>query len=330
MLLVGDRVQSIIQPLNMSGCGLEVAPYFNPIALKSKFNVLYTDYISTEEIRAKAATNPGAAGGVDVPEVDYVWTPGKPLRDCISDSKVFDYAIASHVIEHVPNVIGWVNDILSVMKTGAVLALCVPDKRKTVDFYRHETSLGELIGAWVESRPIPTPSQIFDYLGQTFYDVGVRPAPFDLGVPFEKVERPYSDVQALEYAVNCYNEQTYLDVHCTSWSPNSFTTIFQRLAAMGLVNVSVSEPLEPDATGWHEFIVHLTKLGEPRVKAPAPTANALAGQPLDELIRDRDHARAAFAECAAMLDAVNRKKIRARIARTPLGAWLKQATTAKP
>lgn len=293
------RREKIIGPLNMAGHGIEIAPYFNPILLKSEFNVVYTDYISTEEIRAKAALNPGSVGAF-IPEVDYVWTPGKPLRECISRDVSFDYAVASHVVEHVPNMIGWLNDILAVLKTGGVLALCVPDKEKSVDYYRSETTIAQLVGSWVEQRANPDPSQVFDYLSQTFYDVGVRPGPFELGVPFEEVERPYTDRQSLEYAMRSHADNSYIDVHATAWTAQGFCKTIRRLAAMGLLNVSVSEPYIPEAGGWAEFIVHLTKLGDMDLKPIA----SFQDRQIEQLTADRDHARDAFAQCAAIVQEV--------------------------
>lgn len=263
-----DRKSIILGPLNVAGLGLEVAPYFNPLVLKKEYNVDYADYVSTEELRAKAALNPGAKNS-EVPAIDYVWIPGKPLRSCIPNRKCYDYAVASHVVEHVPNVIGWLNDILVVMKNGATLALCVPDKRYSMDHYRRETTLGQLIGAWIEDRAIPTPSQVFDFLSQTYYDLGKRPAPYELGIDFEKVERHYSDLKALEYAFWTHNEKAYLDTHCTVWNPENFQKLFARLIEMKIMNVSMSEPVESAARG--EFIVHLTKLGEPETVRPAST-----------------------------------------------------------
>src|SRR5437879_5294850 len=121
-----DRRQAVLAPLNVAGHGIEIAPYFNPFLAKSEFNIVYTDYVSTEDLRNKAAGNPTAVNRA-VPEIDFVWKPGKPLKQCIGTAEPFDYALASHVVEHVPNTIGWLNDIFSILKDGAVLALIIPN-----------------------------------------------------------------------------------------------------------------------------------------------------------------------------------------------------------
>ena len=76
--------------------GLEIAPYFNPMVDRAKYDVFYVDCIDNDEIRRKASENPGATGR-DVPHIDAVWVPGKRLSKCVGGRK-FAYAVASHVI----------------------------------------------------------------------------------------------------------------------------------------------------------------------------------------------------------------------------------------
>jgi hypothetical protein len=90
--------------------------------------VRYVDCIDNDTIIKKAAENPGSVGR-EIPRIDWVWTPGKRLRSCIPAHVAFDYCVATHVMEHVPDTIGWLNQILEVMHDGAVLALALPDRR---------------------------------------------------------------------------------------------------------------------------------------------------------------------------------------------------------
>ncbi|WP_369012339.1 methyltransferase domain-containing protein, partial [Escherichia coli] len=73
------------------------------------------------------------AGIVDV---THVWTGSGSLAAIVGGAGLFDYAIASHVIEHVPNVLGWFRGIYEVLKPGAVFNLAVPDRRYTFDVVR--------------------------------------------------------------------------------------------------------------------------------------------------------------------------------------------------
>ena len=276
-----DRYEVLTAPLKLSGTGLEIAPYFYPLLDKARHDVRYVDCIDNDTIAKKAAENPGAIGR-EVPRIDWVWTPGKPLRSCIPADIVFDYCVATHVMEHVPDTIGWLNQILEVMRDHAVLALALPDRRHTMDFYRRETTLGDVVGNWIHAPSRPTSAQIVDFLSQSFYDTREDGRRFDLSQPFAAAPRHYTDDQALEFAANSHRQGNYLDVHCTVWTPTSFVDVMSRVVGMGLMNVEISKPAQRDPeTGWDEFIVHLTKLGEPRIARHAllnPTPLTIAAR----------------------------------------------------
>lgn len=278
-----DRWHRLTAPLNLQGTGLEIAPYFNPLLDKSRHDIRYVDCIDNDTIARKAADNPGAVAR-DIPRIDWVWAPGKPLRSCIPAHIVFDYCVATHVMEHVPDTIGWLNQIFDVMRDGAVLALALPDRRYTMDYYRRETTLGDLIGNWIHAPSRPTTAQIVDFLSQAFYDTRNPPdhRMFDVSQPFAAAPRHYSDDQALDFAALSYREGMYLDVHCTVWTPLSFVEVMSRVIRMGLINAQLSEPIGRDpVTGWDEFIIHMTKLGEPRTSRDAvlkSTTRSVAAQ----------------------------------------------------
>ena len=218
--------------------GLEIAPYFNPISDKQLHDVWYVDCIDNDEIQRKAKENPGSVGK-DVPRIDSVWVPGKPLFQCVNKQK-FSYAIASHVFEHVPNPIGWLLEIAECVEVGGTIALLIPNREHSMDYYRRETSFGELIGWYIDKPSIPTPGQIMDFLGDSFEDRGG--SDFSRMPSFDQAKRHYSDKDALNYAQWTKRENKYLDVHCSVWTPQSFEKIFQRVADLGILNIKLSEP----------------------------------------------------------------------------------------
>lgn len=263
-----ERLKRLTSPLDTAGLGLEVAPYFKPVFSKSAHNVRYVDYIDNDEIAKKAAKNPSPEKN-ELPKIDWVWKPGKTLRKCIPSDITFDYAIASHVMEHVPNPVGWLNEILEVMREGSVLALALPDRRYSMDFYRLETSFGDLLSLWITAPTVPTPAQIADFLSHSFYDPrDCRHNQMEWRKKHEaaslaQLSRPYSDEETLKYALMAARKE-YLDAHCTVWTPDDFHEAFRRVIDLGLMNASLS--VSESAEGLDEFIVHLTKRGAPRVK----------------------------------------------------------------
>jgi hypothetical protein len=251
-----------LEGLNTGGIGLEVAPYFDAFLLKSQFNVLYTDYISNEEIIAKSALNPDVHNS-EIPLIDFVWKPGDRFKHSCPDGVMFDYAVASHVMEHVPNPVGWLNEILEVVNVGGKIVLFLPDRHHTFDYFRNETQFCDLVNLWIEQPSVPTPLQVLDFMTNCFAhyaDVkwGADGAPID-------TKRPYTDVDAINTAVNVHVNGSYTDIHCTVYNPNTVKALFERIALHGLMNVSVS-----DIHVEHgEFLMILTKLGEPERMPPA-------------------------------------------------------------
>ena len=57
--------------------------------------------------------------------VDYVWGD-RTLVEAVGQGVYFDYLVASHVVEHVPDMIGWFGEIPAVLKAGGVLSLVFP------------------------------------------------------------------------------------------------------------------------------------------------------------------------------------------------------------
>lgn len=327
-----NRQKSITKNVDLAGCGLEIAPLFRPVVSKDDYNVYYTDYTSTEVLREKNATNITAHSGVHpgIQTLDFVWSPGSKLAESVPLGVEFDYAVASHVIEHVPNMVGWLNEILSVLKVGGKLALVIPNKAACFDYYRQETPVAEFVEAWICNASKPSPKQIFDCLSLAVVDTdppGTRS--FDLNLPLSEAKRIYTLDQALSYAINSYSTNEYLDVHCSAFTPDSFVNVVTTLVDLGLLNVSLSatdqgEPSVDGATISGEFMVTLTKLGEPRVRGGAVAVDgfqkgaqetqartafleAIAIQDvlksdIARFVEDANHARRAFLEAVSIQD----------------------------
>ncbi len=106
-------------------------------------DIRYIDHATTEQLKIKYAVNDGHDIS-EIVDVSYVWDGGG-LRKAIPDAVTFDYALASHVVEHVPDVIGWLNDIGTVLKPGGLIGLAIPDKRYTFDVLRDVSTVAQLI-----------------------------------------------------------------------------------------------------------------------------------------------------------------------------------------
>ena len=251
---ITKKVIGLLRPI---GRGLEIAPYYDPFLVKSINNdVSYTDYISTEEIRAKANLNPGGKDA-DICAIDFVWVPGENLKNCAPNDAKFDYAVASHVMEHVPNPVGWLNEILSVVVTGGRLAIFLPIRETNFDMFRELTTFAELVDLWILQPAGPTARQVLEFMSEAVDQSKLA----NLGPEFSRsaAVRPYTDDQAIDSAVHIAQTKCYLDVHATVWNPIQFVEVFSRIVDCGLMNVVISEVVHDEL----EFALVFTKVGEP-------------------------------------------------------------------
>lgn len=251
-----DRLRRL-EGFSTSGKGLEIAPYFNPMLFKSECDVLYTDYIGNDEIARKAAVNPGAQTHQLPPKIDFVWRPGKLLKTCAPRAASFDFVLASHVLEHVPNPIGWLNDVLSTMNVGAALRVVLPDKRRTTDYHRNLTTFGQLLAWWQMKPAIPTAEQVADFLTVGLYQT--RGEDIDENGPKPGLPRAFSDEQAWGSVRRALKRSVYVDVHCSVWIPEQFISEMRRAAALGLISADFRLVSEHP----YEFVADIVKMGEP-------------------------------------------------------------------
>ena len=69
--------------------------------------------------------------------VDWVWK-GEPLDELLGPERhgAYDFFIASHVIEHFPDLLGFLRNVENLLRVGGVLSLVIPDKRYCFDFFK--------------------------------------------------------------------------------------------------------------------------------------------------------------------------------------------------
>lgn len=245
------RVDKTLYALDKKGAGLEVGPSHNPIAPKSKgFNVHILDYLDTEELRAKFQ---GHGVNLDnIEDVDFVWN-GEPLSELIGRSSCYDWIIASHVIEHIPDPITFFQQCEILLKPTGKLSLIIPDKRYCFDYFNPVTTTGELLDAYVEKRTRPTPGQLFNHVSNASTKDGAyawhQAAAGEL-------ELRYSFSQASDLWRQSQESTTYYDAHCWRFTPVNFRLILSDLHRLGLVNLTIVR--EFGTTGC-EFFVTLGK-----------------------------------------------------------------------
>jgi hypothetical protein len=258
---VPDRRQRITAPIHdLSRTGLEIGALHHPIIDRSTerdANVLYVDHADTAALHAKYADDTDVGEMVDV---DVVWGDGV-LADALGERAPVDWAIASHVIEHVPNFVGWLDQLADVMRDRAILSLAIPDKRYCFDIHRRETDPSEVVGAWLAGSTRPSPATVFDFYARiTAVDAGQAWAGAYRAEPAENdVER------GLEWARKASESDEYVDVHCWTFTPESFIATLRTLFRLGLTSFRVAS-FTPTLPNELEFFCALERL--PRAMSP--------------------------------------------------------------
>ena len=150
-----QRSEKVLHRIDSRGRGLEIGPSYGPIAPKrSGFHVDILDHLDRDALMRKYQNAPW----VDVDQiepVDYIWN-GEPYAELIGKTKCYDWIIASHLIEHTPDLIGFLNDCDSVLKDTGVLSLVIPDARYCFDHFRPLTGLSKIIDAHLNRQRIHT------------------------------------------------------------------------------------------------------------------------------------------------------------------------------
>lgn len=272
--------------------GMEIGPRSAPMVTKAEGPVLYVDYAPTEELRA-AQFDPSIDPGA-ICEVDIVWGT-RPLAEAVGEP--LDYVVASHVIEHVPDLIGWLAELRATLKPGGVLGLAIPDRRFTFDHLRRESGLAEMVEAYLSKRRQPSIAQVFDACaGAVAVDAA---AAWRDGFTVDPDAPLAQGAGALKLAASLLDNPRYLDAHVWVFTPASLLANLRGMAAMGLLGFAV-DAWSPTERGSIEFHVRLLAVepGDPAIEAGFARARAAVdqapspGAPPSELERDNAALRA--------------------------------------
>jgi hypothetical protein len=224
-----DRMLHGLDPASQQG--VELGPLMTPIVHKEEGRILYVDHAETKTIRAKYAGDPHVDSARIVP-IDVAWGSGR-LQDAFAPGFLANYVLASHVIEHVPDLVTWLADIRDILAPRGQLRLAVPDRRYTFDFLRRETELHEILDAYVQRATVPTPHVVLDHL-LNFREVDLHQAWRGTLDPAALPPR-FSVAEAIAKAREVIAQATYLDVHCWVFTPSSFAQLMEQATAAGLV-----------------------------------------------------------------------------------------------
>jgi len=243
------RQKAIFHLIDREGQGLEIGPSLNPIAPKKNGYKVHTlDHASAEELRAKYQGEDYDLDNIE--DVDFIWQ-GQPLTELIGKTHHYDWIIASHVVEHIPDLITFLQQCEQLLKPNCVLSLAVPDKRYCFDYFQPLSTTGMLLDAYTEKRTRPSSGQIFDHFANASNLNGKIVWSANEGVA-DTLCHAFSEAKAIWQSATTTSK--YTDAHCWHFTPESFGLIISDLNQLGLVRLEVKAQFP---TSGHEFFVTL-------------------------------------------------------------------------
>ena len=255
---------------DVSGVGLEIGPSHAPLLPKKEgYNIEILDHLSREDL-IKKYKNALSVDLSNIESVDYVMKD-KSLHETVNKSDHYDFIVASHVIEHIYNMIGFLNDCEKLLKKDGKLILAIPDKRFSFDVLRTLSSTGDFIQAHIEDRKCHTVGRLFDEVMYNSLRGGAAgwgaadTGDLDFHNSFEKAKELFDLIK---------EDINSVDIHAWQFTPSSFRLIIHDLQKADFIPLFESE--FHDAKG--EFYCVLGKTG-PGVSVPRIT---LAQRIMDE------------------------------------------------
>ncbi len=239
-----------------SGFGLEIGPSYNPLLPKAEgYNVEILDYASAETLRARWVGRPDVDAW-RIEEIDYV-SDGQSMLELIGQRERYDYIVACHVIEHVTDVVTFLQDCSALLKPAGKLVLAVPDKRMCFDCLKPVSTVGEALQAFIEKRTRHTPGALFDHIAQA---CSKGTDEIWAAAAVDELRYKHTKMDALELFKDSIETGRYHDVHAWHFTPSSFRSFMKTLNEIGYTDLGEAEFFTP---GGHEFHVALSKSAPP-------------------------------------------------------------------
>lgn len=224
----GNRKQRVLATIKREGVGIEIGPSHDPIAPKRDgYKVHVIDHASRDELLWKYREHPVVLDGIE--EVDFVWK-GQSYLELTGRPKHYDWIIASHLIEHTPDLVAFLQDCDAILKDDGVLSLVIPDKRFTFDRFRPITGLARVLDAHFSGQKIHSAGAAAEY----FMNVAGK----DHKLSWDAATRgDYVFLHSAQYAremiVEVREKGSYLDIHDWCFVPHSFRLLMNDLYALG-------------------------------------------------------------------------------------------------
>ena len=254
-----ERTRRVLVPLDTSGLGLEIGPSYNPLLPKrSGANIEILDHASRDELVVKYRELGFAAEELDrIEDVDYVATGGS-FVDAVGRTGVFDYIIGSNVVEHMVDLVRFLQDCDALLKPGGRVSVTVPDMRFCFDLLRPVSSISSVLDAHLMPTRFHTAGTLFEAASfKCTRDGKIAWAPDETGA----VRLQLDAADGKQLVRQGLDQLEYHDVHRWTFTPSSFALLLQDLRELGYHSLVQYESEPP--IGYEFFVTLGHAEGEP-------------------------------------------------------------------
>jgi SAM-dependent methyltransferase len=233
-----SRTAIIMAVLDRSMRIVEIGPSYNPVVPKSNgWQTTIVDHASRGELQALYAQHGVATDLIE--EVDIVWRDGT-LAEAFPGELLgtFDVVVASHVIEHSPDIVRFLLSCRALLKDSGRVVLVVPDKRHCFDFFKPNSTSAGALEAFAQERSRHLKSTHF--LHVAFAAKSSRGIAWGHALPrgLSLVHRLHQAWSRFE-TVNDDPAEPYVDCHAWFFTPASFELLTLDLHALQLVDLEI-------------------------------------------------------------------------------------------
>ena len=252
------RREFLLELENVKGSvGLEIGPLNKPLVkkeeLESNGKIFYLDHLSREELQEKYKDEASVKQD-EIVSIDFVCRDGDLLK--ATSGHTFDYVVASHMIEHAPNLLLCLSEIHNVLKPGGTCVLIIPDKRFTFDVNRPVSTFGSVLENFLSKTTHPSISAVYDHSAMAINANGHNL--WHGIVNADDTRLLASENIGWEAAHRVHKEGHYYDVHVNIFTPESFCSILEQAISHEIVFFEVSKFVDTQV-GQIEFMLQLKK-----------------------------------------------------------------------
>lgn len=249
-----SRKDKLLKYVSKSCPGIEIGPSYNPMAPKSEgYNVKIIDHLNKTGL-----INKYSPSGIDVSkieDVDFIWN-NQSYAELTGKKNYFEWIIASHLIEHTPDLIGFLNDCTEVLSEKGIISLAIPDKRYCFDHYRPITGISKIIDNHLAKSKVHTPGTVAEY----FLNV----VSMSNQITWTKESKGamsfiHNKEDAISGMKTVIKDSAYLDVHAWCFVPHSFRLLIHDLNLLGLIKLREVDFFQTEGC---EFFMTLGKHGK--------------------------------------------------------------------